>query len=139
MLVKKIMSRKVSRVAPTLSLQKAAQKMKSLDVGCLPVDKNGRLVGIITDRDITCRAVAKGSIPAKTTVGQAMSKSISYCFDDQNVAAAARIMEKKQLRRLPVLDRKKKHMVGILSFGDLALHVPRQLTGEVAKAVARPT
>jgi CBS domain-containing protein len=136
MLVKKIMSRKVSRIAPTLSLQKAAQKMKSLNIGCLPVDKNGRLVGIITDRDITCRAVAKGSSPAKTTVGRAMTKGVSYCFDDQDVAAAARIMEKKQLHRLPVLDRKKR-MVGILSFGDLALHVPRQLTGEVAKAVAR--
>ncbi len=137
MQVKKIMSKQVSWVAPTLSLQKAARKMRALDIGCLPVGKNDRLVGMITDRDIACRAVARGFNPAKKTVGEAMSKGVTYCFDDQDVAAAAHLMERKQIHRLPVLNRKKKRMVGILSFGDLALHVSRQLTGEVARAVSR--
>ena len=138
MQVKEIMSKEVTWVGPDLPLKQAAKKMLDLDVGCLPVGQDDRLIGMVTDRDITCRAVAKGRDPAKTTVADAMSKGISYCFDDQDVTDAARLMEKKQIHRLPVLNRKKR-MVGILSLRDLALRTSHELTGEVVEAVSRPS
>lgn len=138
MQVKEIMSKKVTWVDPDLPLKQAAKKMLDLNVGCLPVGKDDRLIGMITDRDITCRAVAKGHDPARTTIADAMSKGISYCFEDQDVSEAAQLMEKKQIHRLPVLSRKKR-MVGILSLGDLALHASHELTGEVVEAVSRPS
>jgi CBS domain-containing protein len=137
MLVKEIMSKKVTWVGPELTLEQAAKKMLDLDIGCLPVGKDDRLVGMITDRDIACRAVAKGREPAKTTVADAMSKGISFCFEDEEVGEAAQLMEKKQIHRLPVLNRKKR-MVGILSLGNIALHASHELTGEVVEAVSRP-
>jgi CBS domain-containing protein len=138
MQVKDIMSKKVTWVGPELTLKKAAKKMVDLDIGCLPVGKDDRLIGMITDRDITCRAVANGRDPAKATVADAMTKGIRYCFDDQDVADAAQLMEKRQIHRLPVLNRKKR-MIGMLSLGDLALHAPHELTAEVVEAVSRPT
>jgi len=136
MRVKEIMSKTVTWIGPETSLQAAAKKMRDLDVGCLPVGKNDKLVGMITDRDIACRGVARGRDPAKTTIGRVMSKGITYCFDDQDIKDAAHLMEKKQIHRLPVLNRDKR-MVGILSVGDLATHVSNRLTGEVVEAVSR--
>ncbi len=138
MKVKEAMSKKVTWVTPELTLRRAAKKMRDLDVGCLPVGKDDRLVGMITDRDIACRAVAKGWDPEKKTVKEAMSKGIVYCFDDQDMNQAAELMEQKQLHRLPVLNRRKR-MVGILSLGDLALHAPNRLSGGVVKGVSRHT
>lgn len=136
MRVREIMSKKVTWIGPDTSLQAAAKKMRDLDVGCLPVGKNDKLVGMITDRDIACRAVARGRDPAKTMIARVMSKGITYCFDDQDIKDAAHLMEKKQIHRLPVLNREKR-MVGILSVGDLALHASNRLTGEVVEAMSR--
>lgn len=136
MRVKEIMSKKVTWIGPDMSLQDAAKKMQSLDVGCLPVGKNDKLVGMVTDRDITCRAVAKGRNPAKTTIAKVMSKGVTYCFDDEDIKNAAHLMEKRQIHRLPVLNREKR-MVGILSLGDLALHAPNKLTGQIVEAVSQ--
>jgi CBS domain-containing protein len=138
MQVKEIMSKTVTWVSPDLPLNQAAKKMLDLDIGCLPVGKDDRLVGMITDRDIACRAVAQGHDPAKTTVSDAMSRGISYCFDDEDIEEAAQLMEKKQIHRLPVLNRKKR-MVGIVSLGNIALHASHELTGEVMEAVSRPS
>lgn len=93
---------------------------------------------MITDRDIACRAVAKGDDPAKTPIREAMSKGVTYCFDDQEVGEAAHLMEKKQLHRLPVLNRQKR-MVGMLSLGDIGLHTTHELTGEVVAAISQPS
>jgi CBS domain-containing protein len=136
--VKEIMSKNVVWVEPDLSLQEAARKMRDLDIGCLPVGQDDQLIGIITDRDIACRAVASDGDVAKMTVAAAMSKSITYCFDDQDVGEAARLMEQKQIHRLPVLNRQKK-TVGILSLGDIGLHAPHDLTGALVAAIARRT
>lgn len=136
MRVKEIMSKKVTWIKPDTSLRAAAKKMRDLDIGCLPVGENDKLVGMVTDRDIACRAVATGRDSAKTTIAKVMSKGIVYCFDDQDVKEAANLMEKKQIHRLPILNRSKR-MVGILSVGDLALHVPHGLTGEVVERVSR--
>ena len=131
-----IMSKDVAWVGPDMSLQEAAQKMRALDIGCLPVGKDDRLIGMVTDRDIACRAVAEGEDPAKTPVSEAMSKGVIYCFDDQDIGEASHLMEKKQIHRLPVLNRQKR-MVGIVSLGDLGLHVSHELTGEVVAAISQ--
>jgi CBS domain-containing protein len=137
MKVQDIMSTDVTWVAPEMPLKDAAKKMRDDDIGCLPVGKADKLIGMITDRDITCRAVAEGSI-ARSRVADAMSRGVTYCFDDQDVKEAAQLMETKRIHRLPVLNRQKR-MVGIVSVGDLALHAPHELTGEVVEAVCQHT
>src|SRR5438067_768984 len=105
MQVREVMTRAVELVRPDSTLQEAARKMKDLDVGPLPVCDGERLVGMLTDRDITVRATAEGSDPKTARVRDAMTPEVLYCFDDEDVAEAARIMKDKQVRRLPVLNR----------------------------------
>lgn len=125
-------------ISPETTLTMAAQKMKSLDVGMLPICENDRLVGTLTDRDITIRSVASGANPNTTTVRDAMTRKIVYCFDDEDVEDAAELMEQKQIRRLPVLSRSKR-LVGIVSLGDLAVRTQREkLAGEVLERVSEP-
>lgn len=125
-------------ISPDTTLATAAQKMKSLDVGMLPICENDRLVGTLTDRDITIRSVASGADPNTTTVRDAMTREIVYCFDDEDVEDAAEMMEQKQVRRLPVLSRSKR-LVGIVSLGDLAVRTQREkLAGEVLERVSEP-
>jgi CBS domain-containing protein len=139
MLVKDVMTPRVECVGPTESIAHAADRMKKLDVGSLPVcgDEN-RLVGMITDRDITTRATARSSDPAATSVADVMTPSVIYAFEDQSVQEAGRLMEDNQVRRLVVLDRDKR-LVGIVSLGDLALKArDGQLGGEVLEQVSEP-
>ena len=116
--VQAIMHRYVPQSAPDMVLADAAQKMRDMEVGCLPAWENDELVGIITDRDIVCRAIAEGRDPAATTVGEVMSKNVAFCYDDQVVDSASQIMDVNKVSRLPVLDHDK-HSVGILTLGDL--------------------
>ena len=132
-----IMSHDVEVISPDSTIQDAADKMKSLDVGALPVCDGARLLGMLTDRDITIRAVASGC-PASTPVRDAMSPDTIYCFDDEDVRRAAKIMEDKQIRRLPVLDRQKR-LVGIVSLGDIATQTnDTKLSGEALNQVSQP-
>ena len=125
-------------ISPDTTLTTAAQRMKSLDVGMLPICENDRLVGTVTDRDITVRAIAKGANPNTTTVRQMMTEDIAYCFDDDDVEDAAELMEQRQIRRLPVLSRNKQ-LVGIVSLGDLAVRTQRErLAGAVLGRVSEP-
>jgi CBS domain-containing protein len=94
--------------------------MIDIDAGVLPVGENDRLVGMLTDRDITIRAVAAGKEPAECKVREVMSPDIKYIYEDELVEDAARNMTELQVRRLPVLNREKR-LVGIVSLGDLAL------------------
>lgn len=136
MQVKEIMTRKLEWIPPTMTLEKAAQKMRDLNVGSLPVTVSGKLIGMITDRDICCRGVANGFEPATTAVSEIMSRDIRFCFSDDTVTAAVRQMEAYHIRRLAVLNRDKT-MAGFLSVDDLA-HYSRQMAGEVLDTV-RPT
>lgn len=123
MLVNEIMTRDVQLVSPGDSLQTAAQVMTVYDFGMVPVGEDDRLVGMLTDRDITTRAVARGLDPSRCQVGEVMSPEVNYVFEDQTVEDAARSMSELQIRRLPVLSRKKR-LVGIVSLGDLAVTRP---------------
>jgi CBS domain-containing protein len=118
--VSEVMTRDVKIASPEDTLQHAAQMMEGIDAGVLPIGEKDRLVGILTDRDITLRGVARGKVPGTCKVREVMSSSIKYIYEDETVESAAKNMGELQIRRLPVLDRKKR-LVGIVSLGDLAL------------------
>jgi len=125
-------------ISPESTVTMAAERMKLLNVGMLPICDRDRLVGSITDRDITIRATSHGANPNTTLVGDVMTKDIVYCFEDEDIEKAARQMEEHQIRRLPVLNRDKR-LVGILSLGDLAVRTQREkLAGEVLERVSEP-
>jgi CBS domain-containing protein len=120
MMIREVMTKDVRLVDPSTTLKHAAQLMRDGDFGLLPIGENDRLVGTVTDRDITVRCVAAGKDPGSTTVREAMSEGVVYCFEDQEVDEVAALMGDRQVRRLPVLSREKR-MVGIVSLGDLAV------------------
>jgi CBS domain-containing protein len=138
MQLKEIMTPGVEVVTPEATIQEAAEKMRHLDIGPLPVCDGDRLVGLLTDRDITVRAVAEGRNPTTTQVRDVMTPEVVYGYDDQDSQDAARLMEQYQIRRLPVLNHAKR-LVGMVSLGDLAVHPGGQpLAGEVLEQVSAP-
>jgi len=140
MLVKEIMTPDADSVGPGQSLKEAARKMRDNNIGSLPVWEKGELLGMITDRDICCRAVAEGRDVVRTTVREIMSRNVTSCFSDDDIADAAQLMERKRIRRLAVLNRDCT-MAGFLSVEDLA-HYSHQLGGYVldaARAAHRET
>jgi CBS domain-containing protein len=133
-----IMTRNVEVVSDDATLKEAATKMKTLDVGLIPVCDGNRLKGILTDRDITIRATADGRDPNKTKVADIMSTDIAYCLEDQEVADAVSLMEARQIRRLPVLNRDK-CLIGIVSLGDIAVHAgDTDMAGETLQEISQP-
>jgi CBS domain-containing protein len=136
MLVREAMTSHAEWIDPDITLKDAAQRMRDHDIGCLPIGKDDRLVGMLTDRDLVCRAVAQGLDPATTKVGDVMTKGITWCFDDETVEETVERMEQKQIHHLPVLNRQKR-MTGILSLSDLALRGPQALSAKVSKLASR--
>jgi CBS domain-containing protein len=141
MQIREIMTREVDVVPPNASIRDAAAKMKELDVGAIPVCDGQKLSGLVTDRDITVRAVAEGRDPSKTRVSDVMSSEIAYCFEDDPVEQAAKLMESKQIRRLPILDRNKQ-LAGIISLGDISVRTEgsrqKDLAGEALEEISEP-
>ena len=138
MLVRDVMTPGVECVDPDETIQNAARRMRDRDIGPLPVCDNDRLTGVLTDRDIAIRAVAEGHDPTACRVRDVMTPGVKYCYDDQSVEEAEQIMENEQIRRLVVLNRKKR-LVGILSLGDLALRTyDLEQVGEVLHEVSEP-
>jgi CBS domain-containing protein len=142
MLVKDAMTPRAETVGPEETLQAAAQKMRRLNVGALPVSDDDHLVGMVTDRDIAIRGCAAGKDPTRCPVREAMTPQVVWCFEDQDTIEAARIMQEKAIRRLMVLDRNER-LVGVLSVDDLATGARQErLAGEVidsAMALRAPT
>jgi CBS domain-containing protein len=138
MQVRDVMTKGAECVTPSTSLQEAASRMKNLDVGPLPVCQDDHLVGMITDRDITVRATAEALPPRLGQVRDVMTPDVVYCFEDQDMEEAARLMQEHQIRRLVVLDRQKR-LVGIVSLGDLAVETgDEKLAGETLEQVSEP-
>jgi CBS domain-containing protein len=125
----------VQVASPEQSIRDAAQLMMKIDAGTVPVGKDQKLVGMLTDRDIAVRAVAKGLGP-DTPVREIMSADVKYCFEDQSIEEVARNMADIQVRRLPVVNRDKR-LVGILSLGDLAVR-SNCSTNEALRGVSTP-
>lgn len=138
MQIKDVMTQDVEIIESDMTLQDAASKMDTLNIGVLPVREGDQLVGMLTDRDITVRAVAAGRDPKQTQVGEVMSPDIVYCYEDQDVKDAAQMMATHQIRRLPVLNRDQQ-LVGIVSLGDLAVEVNNdKLTGQALEEISEP-
>jgi len=139
MRVNEVMTKGVECIRPSESILAAAQKMKSLNVGTLPVcGENDRLVGMLTDRDIAIRAVAEGQDPRTGRVQDIMTPKVVYVFEDEDITEAARLMRENQIRRLIVLNRDKR-LAGIVSLGDLAVDThDEHLVGATLEAVSEP-
>jgi CBS domain-containing protein len=133
--VSEVMSSDVYVSSPDDTLQTAAQTMADLDTGVLPVGDGDRLVGMITDRDIVIRGVAKALDAESATIRDVMTSGVCYCFDDEDVEDAAQQMAELQVRRLPVLNRAKR-LVGIVSLGDLSQEADTRVTGDALKGVS---
>ena len=136
MKVKKAMHQGVTWVEPRTPVQELARLMREHDIGAIPIGENDRLIGIVTDRDIVCRCIAAGIDPSTATARDVMTEGVVFCVDRQDVKDAARIMEKKKVRRLPVIDGKKKRMVGMLSLGDVYGKGSRRSSRKVMHAVS---
>lgn len=135
MRISEAMTPNVCIVNPSETVQMAAEAMATQGIGLLPVGENDRLVGMITDRDIAVRAVAKGRGP-DTPVGEAMTEEVRYCFEDDELEDICRNMADLQVRRLPVLDRDKR-LVGIIALGDVARET-WDSAGQALSSISRP-
>jgi CBS domain-containing protein len=134
MKVKDVMVRPVETVTTRDTVQEAAQKMKTADVGVLPVYERGELVGMITDRDIVINSTAVGHDPRITGVDASMHRGVEWCSEEQDLEEAATIMKEKKVRRLPVFDNNR-HLVGIVSLGDIAASGDEILAGEAFETI----
>ena len=133
-----IMTRDVEVIHLNDTLQAAAQKMRDRNIGFLPVCDGDRLIGVLSDRDLIVRALAEG-LNSNATVGRDLITSPAiYCFDDQSVDEAAKLMHDNQIRRLVILNRDDKRMVGVISLGDLAVNVDDKLSGDVLQSISEP-
>jgi CBS domain-containing protein len=132
-----LMTRNPITVGPHETVQRAAQLMDELNVGSLPVCQGSRLLGIVTDRDITVRATAAGLDPGLTEVDLVMSDRVRCCSPQQTAAEVLRQMASVQIRRMPVLDEHDR-LVGIVALGDMAARQPEGVQ-ETLRRISTPS
>ena len=136
MKIREIMNGKVECANPTLPIAKAAEKMRDLDIGFLPICENDKLIGTVTDRDITTKSVAQGRDPRLAPVSEIMRPEVFYCYDDQDIEEVARYMQEKEVRRMVILNRDMR-LTGVVSLGDIAkLLMEREVAGETLGKIA---
>ncbi|WP_439519269.1 CBS domain-containing protein [Hydrogenophaga sp.] len=131
------MTRGVRTLRSTESIVAAAEAMREMDVGSVPVCDDRTLVGIVTDRDLVVRALAEAR-SGDTPISDVMSSSPCWCFEDQSVDEVAQELSDQQIRRVPVLNRDKQ-LVGILSLGDLASKGAELPAGRALEGISEPT
>jgi len=138
MKISEIMTKEPKYIGLDQSLQEAAQLLRDLDVGMIPVGDGVKLKGMLTDRDIAVRVVAEGLDPKTVRIPEVMTPEVIYTYEDEDVEEAARIMEEKQIRRLIILNRDK-DMVGILAVADLANRArDPEVESEALEGVSKP-
>ncbi len=136
MQLKEFINYHVETIGPEDTLQQAAEKMRDFDIGSIPVCDDNRLLGMVTDRDITIRAAANGDDPTISTVSEVMTPDIVCCYEHQTVEEAAALMQQHQIRRLFVLN-ENDELIGITSLGELATATGnRHLAGETLERVS---
>jgi len=138
MIVKDVMTARPGIIKTTAHLLEAAQKMRDLDVGAIPVAEDHKIIGIITDRDIVSRSIAKEKDPATITVGEVMSQNLVTCEEKNSIEEAVRKMEEKQVRRL-IVKNSEGNLTGIVSLGDIATKANKTQAGEALKDVSEPS
>jgi CBS domain-containing protein len=135
--VRDVMTLGVRTVEPSQSLAEAAEIMKGEDVGSVPVVEDGRLVGIVTDRDIVIRAVAERRDPQAVRVDEIASRDVVTVEAEQDLDDALALMARHQVRRLPVV--KQERLVGMLAQADVALEAKEKKVGETVEEISKPT
>lgn len=118
--IKEIMTRDVQVLPPSATVQQAAEQMRLLDIGSVPICDGEKLVGMITDRDIAVRVAADGRDPAKTKVSDIMSSQVVRCYDDASSEDVSSLMRERRVRRIPVVNRDEQ-LVGIVALGNVAM------------------
>jgi len=136
MKVSEVMTQNVQTVRPDQPVQEAASFMLSADAGSIPVTENDRLIGMITDRDIAVRGIAKGYGP-DTPVRELMTNDLVVLRFDDDVEDAASKMSSAQVRRLPVIDQDER-LCGIVSLGDLSRETDRDCATQALEGVSQP-
>ena len=134
--IKEVMTRDVHLMRPDQSIREAAELMARTDVGSLPVSDDDRLIGMLTDRDLALRAVARGLGP-ETAVRDVMTADIKYCHEHEDVAHVARNMAELGIRRLPVVNAEKR-LVGIVALSNIAQSGNAQASESLLDGVAQP-
>ena len=141
MKVRDVMTENPVVCTPDTKLQDVAKMMAEHDCGCIPVvedQKSRRPVGVVTDRDITCRMVAEGKNPLEATAADCMSTPSVTASPDESVEDCCRKMEESQIRRVPVVD-DSGGCCGMVAQADVALKASKEDAAEVVKDVSRPT
>lgn len=136
MLVKHVMTERPSWIKPDVTMKSAAKRMKTDNIGVLPICTKGKLIGLITDRDIVIRGLAEDGEIADKPVKNYMSTFPIWCAENEDVEDAIRLMEKHQLHRLPVIDGEQK-LKGILSLSDASHHISHELSGEAIDIITK--
>jgi CBS domain-containing protein len=138
-LVSEVMTRDLETVTPNTTLKDAAEKMRTLNVGPLPVCEGDMLMGIITDRDIVVRAVAMGMDPNSTRVADAMTSDVESVFHDEDIGVAMTKMREEQIRRILVVERNTRKLMGIVSLGDIATAMDDKTAGKTLETISEPS
>ncbi len=134
MKVREIMTTDVECVSPDTGVRDLANKMKTLDVGFIPVCDNDRLVGTVTDRDIVIRGIAGGKDIDSTTAQDIRTKEVHWCYEEDDVKDVAKLMREKEVRRMLILN-KDKRLVGVVSIGDIS-KVEEHESGKTLKDIS---
>jgi CBS domain-containing protein len=138
MQVKEIMTHNAETTKADSSLVEAAQKMRSLEVGALPVWEGNEVVGMVTDRDMVVRAIAERKDPSSTAVSEVMTPEVFYCFEDDDIHEAATMMEEKSIHRLLVLN-SDNEPIGFVSLADFAVKSrDERLAWEILEKISEP-
>lgn len=135
MKIRELMHRGIEVMPPETPLTKLAMRMREKDIGAIPVGTKDELQGIVTDRDIAVRAVANGRDLTTVTAADVMTKGAICCREDEKARDVLKMMEQKQIRRIPVVN-DHHHLIGMISLGDISQAMPEKLTAEVMKAVS---
>ena len=136
MKVKDAMHKGAFWVGPDTSITDIANLMRKNDIGAVPIGENDILIGMVTDRDIVCKGLAKDSFDARrATARDVMTSGIHCCGEEDDLDKAAAHMEELKVRRLPVIN-KRQRRVGILSLGDVSRSAPSDLLSEIIKSVS---
>jgi CBS domain-containing protein len=134
--IRDLMTENPSTCEPNMTVTDVAKVMARENVGPIPVVEGGRLVGLVTDRDLVVRVLAEGRDPEKTTVGEVATSSIETVSPEADLDEALRIMAGNQVRRLPVVEGDR--LVGIVAQADVARHAEEVKTGEVVEEISKP-
>jgi CBS domain-containing protein len=138
MRLSEVMSRDVQIANPDDTLAEAALRMSDHEVGALPVCNGRKVLGMVTDRDLVVRGIARHLDPETTQVQRCMTEGVQWCFDDEDVEAAARKMAEHQLRRLIVVDRDK-NLVGMVALADVARAASDRVSGDTLESISEPS